>query len=209
MTRGVVRAYSSNAETACSGAEMLDVVLGRGDSCPTSAMRWGGASVVVLALGACGGNVEQDSSAAGGSDQGGTAGTAGGGTDGGAGGTDGSSGPPAIGSQKSSKLDLLLVVDNSASMADKQALLSASSGDLIRRLINPPCVDAAGAVVDQPSSGTDSCSSGERRFPQSTTCTSGSSRAAWAATAPTSAPQHRGNNSTRPRINGLASRQAR
>ena len=38
------------------------------------------------------------------------------------------------------KMDLLLVVDNSISMADKQALLSQAVPGLIERLVNPDCV---------------------------------------------------------------------
>lgn len=42
------------------------------------------------------------------------------------------------------KVDLLLVVDDSPSMLDKQDLLNASVPYLINSLVNPPCVDAAG-----------------------------------------------------------------
>lgn len=45
------------------------------------------------------------------------------------------------------KLDLLLVVDNSASMADKQAVMAAAIPDLIRNLAVPPCVTPQGAPV--------------------------------------------------------------
>ncbi len=43
------------------------------------------------------------------------------------------------------KLDLLLVVDNSASMADKQRTLAKALPDLINTLITPPCVRADGS----------------------------------------------------------------
>lgn len=46
------------------------------------------------------------------------------------------------------KLDLLLVVDNSPSMADKQEVMAAAIPDLIRSLVEPPCVDAQGGRVD-------------------------------------------------------------
>lgn len=46
-----------------------------------------------------------------------------------------------------SKLDLLLVVDNSTSMADKQEVMAAAIPDLIRSLVEPPCVDAQGLRV--------------------------------------------------------------
>src|SRR5687768_8353900 len=44
--------------------------------------------------------------------------------------------------RKLDKLDILLSVDNSVSMADKQVLLTAAIPDLIGRLANPFCVDA-------------------------------------------------------------------
>ena len=51
-------------------------------------------------------------------------------------GVDGGSGPnpDAIGATTSSKVDLLLVVDNSASMGDKSKLLGASLDPLVRKL---------------------------------------------------------------------------
>lgn len=42
------------------------------------------------------------------------------------------------------KIDLLFMVDNSVSMADKQQILQAAVPDLVGRLVNPVCVDAAG-----------------------------------------------------------------
>jgi hypothetical protein len=45
---------------------------------------------------------------------------------------------------RSDRVDLLLVVDNSQSMADTQQVLSAAVPDLIAQLVNPPCADAAG-----------------------------------------------------------------
>lgn len=68
-----------------------------------------------------------------------------GGTDPDAGGTpdasgeDGATGrpnPDAVGATTSSKVDLLLVVDNSASMGDKAQFLSASIGTLLRRVVS-------------------------------------------------------------------------
>jgi len=38
------------------------------------------------------------------------------------------------------KIDLLLVIDNSGSMADKQAILARAVPDLVGSLVNPPCV---------------------------------------------------------------------
>ncbi|HEU5073228.1 MAG TPA: hypothetical protein VFU02_03630, partial [Polyangiaceae bacterium] len=41
------------------------------------------------------------------------------------------------------KVDLLFVIDNSISMADKQELLKEAVPTLLERLINPPCISAA------------------------------------------------------------------
>jgi hypothetical protein len=46
---------------------------------------------------------------------------------------------------KSDKLDLLLAIDNSFSMADKQAYLAEAVPDLVAGLVTPACVDASGA----------------------------------------------------------------
>ncbi len=56
------------------------------------------------------------------------------------------------------KLDLLLVVDNSASMADKQAVMAAAIPDLIRNLAVPPCITREGASVAR--QGDESCPAG-------------------------------------------------
>lgn len=45
------------------------------------------------------------------------------------------------------KLDLLLVIDNSSSMADKQTVMAEAIPDLIRNLVQPPCVNEAGTRV--------------------------------------------------------------
>src|SRR5262245_2080061 len=42
------------------------------------------------------------------------------------------------------KVDLLMMIDNSRSMADKQLILALAVPDLLGRLVNPRCVDAAG-----------------------------------------------------------------
>lgn len=50
------------------------------------------------------------------------------------------------------KIDLLLDIDNSISMADKQQILAAAVPDLVNRLVTPNCVDdkgvATGEIVD-------------------------------------------------------------
>ena len=58
----------------------------------------------------------------------------------------------------SDKLDLLLVVDNSRGMADKQAVLAQAVPELVRRLVNPLCLDGAGnPAAQQPSDPLSSC----------------------------------------------------
>lgn len=56
------------------------------------------------------------------------------------------------------KIDLLLTIDNSRSMADKQEILKLAVPDLVRALVNPKCVDAEGKPSSlQPDSATQAC----------------------------------------------------
>ncbi len=69
------------------------------------------------------------------------------------------------GQKTSDKLDVLFVVDNSVSMAGKQAILASSVQSFVSRLANPRCVDSKGVpVASQPASGAEDCSSGIREF---------------------------------------------
>jgi hypothetical protein len=62
------------------------------------------------------------------------------------------------------KIDILLGIDNSRSMADKQEILSLALADLILSLTNPTCVDANQQPVSgQPASGVDPCPAGSSR----------------------------------------------
>jgi hypothetical protein len=66
------------------------------------------------------------------------------------------------------KIDLLLAVDNSASMADKQQLLARAVPDLIGGFVNPPCLDSTtnAPIAMQPATPTDNCPLGSKRaFP--------------------------------------------
>ncbi|MDP9033184.1 MAG: hypothetical protein M3O50_00110, partial [Myxococcota bacterium] len=54
-----------------------------------------------------------------------------------------------ISNQAIDKIDLLFMVDNSASMGDKQDLLAAAVPDMLNRLVSPNCVDAAGNPTGQ------------------------------------------------------------
>lgn len=108
-----------------------------------------------------------------------TAGGPGGGTGGssaaGAGGEgaaagDGAGGAPdvdlqPVGTVPADKIDLLFVIDNSISMADKQEILKNAVPLLVRRLVTPVCVDAAGNPTGQLASPSGVCASGEPEFP--------------------------------------------
>jgi hypothetical protein len=68
------------------------------------------------------------------------------------------------GSTSSSKLDLLLVVDNSRNMGDKQAVFEKSIATLVSRLTNPRCVNSEGApAATQPAAQDEACPSGSSR----------------------------------------------
>src|SRR6185437_14617652 len=64
------------------------------------------------------------------------------------------------------KIDLVLMVDNSRSMADKQNILAQAIPDMIAVLVNPPCVDMNGDAVPtsmQPTP-TGACPTGTQRL---------------------------------------------
>lgn len=63
----------------------------------------------------------------------------------------------------SNQVDLLLVVDNSRSMADKQEILAATVPQLLGYLTNPRCVDGDGVVVSQPENSAAACPDGSSR----------------------------------------------
>jgi hypothetical protein len=67
-------------------------------------------------------------------------------------------GEPVFDGYRSDKVDLLFVIDNSLSMADKQEILAQTVPDLIARMARPDCIDQAGT---RSSSGEDAkCPSG-------------------------------------------------
>ena len=65
------------------------------------------------------------------------------------------------------KIDILFVIDNSASMGDKQAYLAQAVPNLITRLVTPNCVDATGTMNYGPSDaqGMGMCAMGKVEFP--------------------------------------------
>jgi hypothetical protein len=118
------------------------------------------------------GNASGSGGSAGSADGGTTAESGSGGTVGAGAGGSGTSGsigvggpiPKDNGPQKEvTKVDLLVAVDNSISMADKQRLFAKAVPELVSRLVNPPCIKGAGAIVSQPASSTAACPSGSQR----------------------------------------------
>ncbi len=61
------------------------------------------------------------------------------------------------------KVDVLVVVDNTASMEPKQRLLSNALADLVTRLANPVCVDGSGHGSAPPSDPSVSCPPGQHK----------------------------------------------
>jgi len=64
-------------------------------------------------------------------------------------------GPPSV--------DVLFMIDNSSSMADKQQVLAGSLPNLLQKLAQPDCIDSAGAVVGT-SQLDGTCAQGSPRF---------------------------------------------
>jgi hypothetical protein len=131
-------------------------------------MKRGLAIFVMAAMGAaCGGTVTgQGNGSGGGSPAGSSVGTGrGGGSTSGVGGSV-STVVERLAGGSVDKIDLLLVVDNSAGMADKQQLLALAVPDLIRGLVNPPCVDdiTHAPVATQPATPVDTCPAGSSRL---------------------------------------------
>src|SRR5260221_9271263 len=54
------------------------------------------------------------------------------------------------------KIDILLMIDNSSSMTDKQAILKDAVPLLVKSLVNPACLDENGKVVGTPAGPLDS-----------------------------------------------------
>jgi len=62
------------------------------------------------------------------------------------------------------KIDILLAIDNSRSMADKQQILAKAVPDLVAGLVNPRCIDPNGVpAMTQPAYPTDDCPAGTKR----------------------------------------------
>ncbi|EYF00755.1 hypothetical protein [Chondromyces apiculatus] len=66
---------------------------------------------------------------------------------------------------KADKVDLLLMIDNSQSMADKQEVLALALNELVESLTNPLCIDKSGIEPSsRPASGLDPCPPGMERW---------------------------------------------
>jgi hypothetical protein len=64
------------------------------------------------------------------------------------------------------KIDILLAIDNSISMGDKQQILAAAVPVLVERLVEPRCVDDAGAPTGQNVDAAGECPDGSKpEFP--------------------------------------------
>ncbi|HEY3500268.1 MAG TPA: hypothetical protein VGK73_36505, partial [Polyangiaceae bacterium] len=102
----------------------------------------------------------------------GNGGTGNGGTGGFAGGLAGTGGAPPKSSPitrirltATEKIDLLFMIDNSISMADKQAVMAEAVPVLLERLVTPRCVDENGVPTGDVTSTDGDCPSGAPEFP--------------------------------------------
>jgi hypothetical protein len=89
---------------------------------------------------------------------------------GGAGGGAGNDGAPTgpyvttVRDTKVAKIDLLFMIDNSSSMADKQVILGSAVSDLVDQLVAPRCIDPiTGRTIGEAINGT--CAVGQLAFP--------------------------------------------
>src|SRR4051794_32491065 len=58
---------------------------------------------------------------------------------------------------KIDKIDLLFMIDNSSSMADKQQVLAHAIPDLVDRLVHPTCMDKDGRSTGTKPDGNGQC----------------------------------------------------
>src|ERR1700722_2871530 len=71
-------------------------------------------------------------------------------------------GPPPI--ETSSRVDLLLVIDNSPNTDELRALFGATAPYLVSRFAHPACVNGLGNVVATTTNDTNPCPDGQREF---------------------------------------------
>lgn len=165
---------------ACVGLVGLFVTLACGESGETGKGARGGQSTQTAGSGGLAAAGEAGEGGVGDDERGGAGGTGGGAGSGavGTGGTS-SSGDGGADSENSGgrggsstrpdprpaagKVDLLLTVDNSISMAEKQRLFARTLPELLTRLVNPFCVNGQGKLVGKVSSPNDPCPVGSQR----------------------------------------------
>jgi hypothetical protein len=130
-----------------------------------------GLAAVLVAAGAtagCGSKTTRSPQAIGGDGGGTAADAAGGPAEGGQAGAQGAPAPSGvairIGGQGVEKIDLLFMIDNSISMADKQQILEAAVPELVNRLIDPICVDPETRAPTADRSSLDGCDAGQPEF---------------------------------------------
>ena len=147
----------------CGGGKVQEAPNDGGADASASTATDGGTGIG--SSGSSGGNAS--SSGVGGSSSGGSSGVSG---SSGVGGSSSSGGvvescvsSVSIRAQPIGKVDLLFMIDNSASMGDKQALLAQAVPDMIGRLVAPNCIDSSGNTIGQSSAGR--CATGTLEFP--------------------------------------------
>ena len=161
---------------AACGARILDVSSpDSGTENPDAGMGTGGATGTGTTAGGSGASTGSGGSGAStgtgaSTGSGGSGGTPGsGGVTGGVAGSSGTGGAPApyvttsFRDTKITKVDLLFMIDNSSSMADKQGILASAVPELVDQLIEPNCVDqTSGKVVGRAMGGK--CAAGVLAF---------------------------------------------
>src|SRR5690606_1260008 len=173
-TSAWLRSWRLSSTAVRGGAELDTIVHSR--TFDRMRGRWMGRLALALACSACGettsGTGGDGSGSSGGNGDGGSGagstgrggsssggGSSGGGSSGGSGGTDSGSSVQQLRHTGVDKMDLLFVVDNSTSMADKQALLGRAVPALVERLVHPDCVrtDGDGRVTGRQPAENGSC----------------------------------------------------
>jgi hypothetical protein len=146
--------------SAAAGTSGSDAVSGAGSG--GGGGRAGGENAGAPSAGTAGGGVPPSAGAGGAPDPGsGSGGEAG--TEDAAG---AESGEPLVrvATVPADKIDLLFVIDNSISMADKQEIFRDAVPLLVERLVTPACVDAAGEPTGELADDAGACAEGEPEF---------------------------------------------
>ncbi|HWA74589.1 MAG TPA: hypothetical protein VG937_19725 [Polyangiaceae bacterium] len=136
------------SQSGAQGGTPAGATTGFGGVTSSGATSFGGASSGATSLGGA--------ASSGATSRGGAPGNTGG---------SGSAGTPTIDPpHTTSQLDILFMVDNSISMADKQFLLSAAMPQFLARLVTPTCVDANGKDNGTKADAGGTCAIGTPEF---------------------------------------------